>query len=397
MSETQLVPLSIRRGDGKCPFGPAAEFARLRAEEPVVRVDAPLPLAGEMPVWLVTRYADVREVMGDSDRFSNILNPDVALPDYVVGNPNFYDPPEHTRLRRFLGGEFTLKRVQEMRPRIEEIIEGCLDDMERSGPPADLVQSFALPVPSLVICELLGVPYDDRADFQRRTATLLDYSRPLQEQLAAQAEMHGYIMELAARNRTAPGDNVLGRVVREHGDELSDQELGGIGATLLVGGHETSTHMLALGTLLLLQHPEQAALVRDDPEVAGSAVEELMRYLSVASASLPRRAVVDTVVGGQAVKAGEVLVCALQSANRDEALTPDPDRFDVTRRPTPQVGFGFGPHQCLGQQLARLEMRIAFPALLRRFPGLRSAVPLEEIPFRRNLPVHGVERLPLAW
>ncbi|MBB2911392.1 cytochrome P450 [Streptosporangium becharense] len=397
MTETPPVPLPLRRGDGKCPFGPAAEFARLRAEEPVVRVDMPLLLAGEMPVWLVTRYADVREVMGDSDRFSNILNPDVARPDYLVGNPNFYDPPEHTRLRRFLSGDFTLKRVQEMRPRIEEIIEGCLDDMERSGPPTDLIQSFALPVPSLVICELLGVPYDDRADFQRQTNTLIDYSLPLQEQLAAQIEMHGYITGLVRRNRTAPGDNVLGRLVREHGDELSDEELGGIGATMLVGGHETSASMLGLGALLLLQHPEQAALVRDDPEVAGSAVEELMRYLTVAHASLPRRAVVDTVVGGQEVKAGEVVVCALPSANRDEALTADPGRFDVTRRPSPHVGFGFGPHQCLGQQLARLEMRIAFPALLRRFPGLRTAVPLEEIPFRTNAPVQGVERLPLAW
>ncbi|MFF4625528.1 cytochrome P450 [Nonomuraea jabiensis] len=294
-------------------------------------------------------------------------------------------------------GQFTVRRIKAFRPRFAELVDDALDRMEQAGGPVDLMTAYALPLPSLVICELLGVPYEDRADFQRRSDTMLDLSLTMEEQLANAIAMNAYMGGLVAVQRSDPGENILGMLVRQHGDDLSDEDLTGIGNLLLIAGHETTANMLGLGTLLLLRHPDQLALVRDDPTVVNGAVEEMLRYLSIVNNGVIRTATEEFTLAGQVIRKGERVVMSLPAANRDPALLSEPDRFDVTRRPSAHVAFGHGIHQCLGQQLARMELRIALPALLRRFPGLRLAVPYEDLRYRVLAPVNGVLSLPVAW
>jgi hypothetical protein len=261
-----------------------------------------------------------------------------------------FDPPEHTRLRRMLTPEFTVRRINRLRPWIEEIVTRHLEAMEQAGPPTDLVAAFALPVPSLVICELLGVPYADREQFQRLSSRSLDFSIPEEQQKQAYMDMLGYMATLVARQRRAPDEAMLGMLVREHGDDLTDAELTGIGNLLLFAGHETTANMVGLGTLLLLEHPEQLALLRDDPapETVERAVEELLRYLTVVNHGVTRTATEDVVLGRQRIKAGEHVMVSLPTANRDETVFQEPDRLNLTRKPEPHVAFGHGIHHCLG-------------------------------------------------
>lgn len=356
--------------------------------------------------WLVTRWQDAREVLSDPARFSNARRTGLRMPGTPemseeeiarmrAGNLLAFDPPEHSRLRKTLMPEFTGRRMKQLEPRIVEIVDQHLDAMERSGPPADLVTDFALPVPSLVICELLGVPYADREDFQRRTALLLDLSCPAETRAQLQAESRAYMAELVGREQADPGDALLGTLVREHGHDLSTDELIGIAGLLLVAGHETTSNMLGLGTLVLLHHPHQLARVRDEPAAVGPAVEELLRWLSIVHSGVPKLVVQDTEIAGTPIAAGEMLVVSLPAANRDPALVNDPDSLNISRGAMGHVAFGHGVHHCLGAPLARLEMRIAFPALLRRFPDLRPAS--DEERFRSFHAVYGMETLTVTW
>jgi cytochrome P450 len=402
MSLTSEMPLPVRRGR-HCPFGPAEEFRRLRSSEPVCLTALP---SGE-PAWVITRYADVRRVLGDTDTFSNTAAgqgpmppPRPATGDLPPPQPGYfvaYDPPEHTRLRRMVSGEFSMRRLNRLRPYIESIVEEHLDAMQEAGPPADLVQAFAQPIPSSVICELLGVPYADRADFQHRSDLLFDLTTLPDRQADNFARMRDYMLDLAARRRARPGDDLLSMLLREHGDDLSDEELAGICNLLLVAGHETTTKMLALGMFLLLQHPEQLAALRDRPDLADAATEELLRYLAVVHYGVVLTAVRDVTIGDRRIRAGDYVMCAFPSANRDEELTPDPDRLDITREPVPHLAFGYGAHHCLGAPLARMELQVCYPALLRRFPGLRLAVAPEEVRFDTHSAVYGVQSLPITW
>jgi cytochrome P450 len=383
-------------------FDPDPELAAIRDGEGVTKVMSPLGVEA----WLVTRHADVREVLSDSERFSNgeqlrfrmpgappISDEEIAY--LQAGNLLAFDPPEHTRLRRMLTGEFTVRRMRRLEPRIREIVDEHLDAMERTGPTADLVQAFALPIPSLVICELLGVPYEDRDAFQDTTRRLLDLSLPLDERRAAQMESRAYMAKLVDRKLAEPDDGLLGMLVREHGDDLTAAELGGIGTLLLLAGHETTANMLALGTLALLRHPDQLELLRNEPERVDGAIEELLRWLSIVHTGMARVTRTEVEIGGQIIGPKELVVCALPAANRDPALVPDPDTLDITRDAAGHVAFGHGVHHCLGAPLARMEMRIAFPALLRRFPGLRLATGEPE--FRSFTVVYGLTSLPVAW
>jgi cytochrome P450 len=404
VGQAASVPLHMRRTS----FDPVDDIARRRTEAPVSLVEAPIGPV-RFPAWLITRYEDVRRVLGDATHFSNsgrairthllaAVGAETAARIRVTG-PSLigHDPPDHTWMRRLVTPKFTVKRMLALRPRIEAIVTEHLDAMADGGGPVDLVQAFALPVPSLVICELLGVPYADRAGFQRRSRTQVDLGLPLEERQAAFEESHAYMAGLVRGQRARPGDNLLGSLVREHGDDLPDEELIGLGSLLLLAGHETTANMLALGTLLLLRHPEQLALLRDDPGIVDRAVEELMRYLSIVHTGVIRTATRDVTIGGKPIKAGDAVVCSLPSANRDEAVVDDPDVLDLTRKPASHVAFGHGIHHCLGAPLARMEMRIAFPALLRRFPALRLAVPFEEIEYRSASVVYGVRSLPVTW
>jgi cytochrome P450 len=388
------LPLHLQRDQ----FAPLTAIGALRDEPGLERVTDSLG----HPAWLVTRYADAREVLGDATRFSTERLPVMRIPgtdpaEMRAGNLLMTDPPEHTRLRRLLTGEFTVKRIRRLEPRVAEIVEERLDAMAQAGPPTDLVADFALPVPSLVICELLGVPYADREEFQTRASKQIDLTLPLAERGRVAAESRAYMGDLVDRAFADPADDMLGMLVREHREDLTRNELIGISSLLLIAGHETTANMLALGTLALLRHPEQAAMVRDDPDAVAPAIEELMRYLSIVHASVPRIAVVDTEVAGQAIAAGDMVLVALAAADRDRALVEDPDRLDVGRAAAPHVAFGHGVHHCLGAPLARMEMAVAFPALLRRFPTLAATTDPARADFREGTFIYGMRSLPLTW
>lgn len=397
------VPLAYRREHPR-PFDPVQELLRLREEESLTRQLAP---NGE-PVWLVTRHADARQVLSDR-RFSTALTPRtlirpkatgpaaIASPARQPGSFLGYDPPEHTRLRRMVTSAFSARRMNLLGERVAEIVRQRVDALEAAGPPTDLVTSFALPVPSLVICEMIGVPQDERADFQRRAHHAFDQTLDQDELVNTFAPMWEYIASLVARQRENPDDTILGGLIREHGAELTDTELTGITNLLLLAGHDTTANMLSLGTLLLLTNPDTLHAVRDEPDAVNPAVEEMLRYLSVAQTGLVRTATQDIELGGQLIKAGDHVMLSLSTANRDPGLYADPDRFDITRDADHHLAFGHGIHFCLGAPLARTEMRLAFPALLRRLPGLRLAVPFEEIPFRRFATVYGLVSLPVEW
>jgi cytochrome P450 len=279
-------------------------------------------------------------------------------------------------------------------PRVEEIVAEHLDAMAQAGPPAELVGDFALPVPSMVICELLGVPYADRGEFTARSSRQLDSTIDVGERLRLADEARAYMTDLVARHRADPGEDLLGMLIREHAADITDAELVGIGNLLLIAGHETTSNMLSLGTLALLEHPDQLARVRDDPASVDAAVEELLRWLTVVHGGFPRAATRDTTVGGHPVAAGELVIGSLAAANRDPEVVERGDELDLSRTPAPHLAFGHGIHHCLGAPLARIEMRVAFPALLQRFPTLHLA---GEPEFRHRTLIYGLHRLPLAW
>ncbi|WP_414636050.1 cytochrome P450 [Amycolatopsis sp.] len=386
----------------RCPFDPPDELGRLRARHPVSRMIYPDGHAG----WLVTGHAAVRAVLADlrfSSRQELILHAPIPHPLAPRGEPvpampgtlTRVDPPEHTRYRRLLTGQFTVRRMKQLAHHIEEIAEEHLDALEKAGPPGDLVRGYALPIPSLVICELLGVPYADHERFQRDAATLFNLEGKAENMMAALTDLTDYLGELVRRKRAEPADDLLTGLVTS--GALTDAELTTIGLTLLVAGHETTANMLALGTFALLEHPDQLAALRAEESLIDNAVEELLRYLSIVHIGPVRVALEDVELEGELIKAGDHVTLNLPAANRDPARFPDPDELDITRPATGHVAFGHGVHQCLGQQLARIEMRVAFPALLRRFPGLRLAVPANEVPARPHAAIYGLDRLPVTW
>jgi cytochrome P450 len=397
MTQAPPVPLHMRRDR----FDPVEEMTRIREDEGVRELETGYGARA----YMVTRYADVREVLSDGSRFSNagaFRPPDDTRTDAErdrdrAGNLLAYDPPEHSRLRRMLTPEFTVRRMRRLEPRIVEIVEDHLDALARSDPPADLVSGFALPIPSLVICELLGVPYADRDEFQDRTGQLLDLSLELDLRRRLARENREYMSALVAQAQVDPGEDMLGMLVREHGHDLTTDELIGIGELLLIAGHETTSNMLGLGTLALLRHPDQLALVREDPAATAPAIEELLRWISIVHTGVVRTTTTEVEIAGTRIGAGELVFCALPTANRDPALLADPERLDVRRGAPGHLAFGHGVHHCLGAPLARMEMRIAFPALLRRFPQLALAVPYEELSFRAYHFVYGLRALPVTW
>jgi cytochrome P450 len=378
---------------------PVAELGRRREEQPVSRLD----LFGNT-VWLVTRHADVRQVLGNaatfSNDFANLLAAggadveDLGLTD--PGGLGFTDPPEHTRLRRLLAPAFSARRLDALLPRIREIVDARLDAIEAAGPGADLVELFATAVPSLVIGEFLGVPEDEQLEFGKLAAGRFDLLESILSPLDSAAASIEYLLGLIERQRKDPGGGLLGRLIAENPD-VDDRTLAGLADGLLVGGHETTASMIALGAIVLLTDPGRADQLLAEGADADAMVEELLRYLTVVQVAFPRIARAHTMIADQPVAAGDLVLCSLSSANRDAALGPDLERVDLTRAPTPHLAFAYGIHHCLGAQLARLELRVAFPALVRRLPTLRLAVDPAEIRYRERSIVYGVEKLPVTW
>ena len=398
MSGDNSPPVHTRRQG----FGPADE---LRAAGKLTRISIGSG-AEATSIWLAAGHAVVRQVLGDHKRFSTRrrFNPrdeiggkGVFRPRELVGNLMDYDPPEHTRLRQLMTPGFTQRRMRRLAPRIEQIVTERLDSMEQAGSPADLIEFVADEVPGAVLCELIGVPQDDRVMFMQLCHGHLDPSRSQKRRAAAGEAFSRYLLAMMARERKNPGDGLIGTIVAEHGDTITDEELRGFCVQVMLAGDDNISGMIGLGVLALLQHPGQIAALRGDDKSADRAVDELIRYLTVPYAPTPRTAMADVTVADQVIKEGETVLCSLPMANRDPDLLPDVDRLDVTREPVPHVAFGHGVHHCLGSALARLELRIAYTGLWQRFPTLRLADPAQETMFRTSTPAYGLTSLMVAW
>ncbi len=401
MTSTAEIPeFPMTRAAG-CPFDPPPAARALQAEAPLARVRL---WDGSTP-WLVTRYAEQRALLADPRVSADITRPGYPSPAPLPKGGTgisfiLMDNPEHARLRKMVTAPFTIRRTAAMRPAVQQIVDEQIDRLLAGPKPADLVEAFALPVPSLVICELLGVPYTDHDFFQENSKVIIRRDAKPEERAAGHQALVGYLDRLMGEKLAEPADDLLsGLATRVHAGELSRTEAAQMGVLLLIAGHETTANMIALGTLALLEHPDQLALLResDDPALVASAVEELLRYLNITHNGRRRVALEDIEVAGETIRAGEGLIMANDVANRDPAVFPDGDRLDVTRDSHRHVAFGFGVHQCLGQPLARLELQVVYSTLYRRIPTLAPATGVERIPFKHDGSVYGVYELPVTW
>ncbi|WP_064456453.1 cytochrome P450 [Streptomyces hygroscopicus] len=384
-----------------CPFDPPPALRDRQQEGPLSRVRL---WDGSTP-WLVTRYADQRALLADPRVSADITRPGYPLQSPLPpGGPGISfilkDDPEHARLRRMVTAPFAIKRVEAMRPGVQKIVDDLIDDLLAGPKPVDLVDAFALPVPSLVICQLLGVPYADHDFFQTNSKVIINLDVTPEQRSAAHGNLIGYLDGLMAEKIARPVDDLLsGLATRVTAGELSREEAARMGVLLLIAGHETTANMIALGTLALFEHPDQLALLRDtdDPVLVSSAVEELLRYLHITHNGRRRVATEDIEIAGEVIRAGEGLILANDIANRDPEVFAEPDRLDIRRDARRHVAFGFGVHQCLGQPLARMELQVVYGTLYRRIPTLRPATELERIPFKHDGSVYGVYELPVTW
>jgi len=399
MTESQSVPRTQPTAR-TCPFDPPPEYKTLREQEPI----APMTFRDGLTGLLASSYDEVRAVLGDPRFGSNrrVVRPgdsttdESPLPPPAPGMFIMMDAPEHTRYRRLLTGQFTVRRMRQLTPLVEQFVTERLDAMADVEGPVDLVRAFALPIPSLVICELLGVPYADRERFQRDSAAMINLGTSAEAAQRATVSINQLIHQLVLTKRAEPTDDLLSDLVQA--GDLTDEELTNVGTLLLIAGHETTANMIALGTMCLLENPEQLAALRADPTLMDGAVEELLRYLTIVQFGPRRTAHKDVELNGRQIKAGTTVLTSVVSANRDATHFPgDPDAFDVRRPNSPHLAFGHGIHQCLGQQLARVEMKVALSALFDRFPTLRLAVPAKDVPMRDDMIIYGVHALPVTW
>jgi cytochrome P450 len=384
------------------PFNPPEDYAELREHQPFARVRL---WDGTHP-YLLTKFDDIRVVLSNP-KFSCEPNRE-GFPHVFEGrmvadkaDRSFLrlDNPEHDRLRRMVTKEFTVRRIEQLTPRIEETVDRLITQYSQLPQGSDFVEHFSAPLPTEIITFLLGIPYEDHAFFHEATRIQFGSKSTPAEVRKSLDDLFNYLDALITRKEREPQDDIVSRLVAEqlkpgHVDRLT---LINIVRLLLSAGHQTTQNMTALGVLTLLQHPDQLALIKSNPEMIPGAVEELLRFSSVLHVGARRVALEDIDVNGKLVKAGEGVICSIPAANRDPNLFPDPDRFDVERDAARHVAFGFGMHQCLGQVLARAELRIVYGSLFNRLPNLRLAVPFEKLRFRHDMFVYGVHELPLAW
>jgi cytochrome P450 len=398
MTRDPAASFPIRR---TCPFSPPAEYQDLQERSPISRVTLPTGATA----WALTRHEDIRAMLADTRFSSDRLNPafpalfERAIRDGVRPSLIAMDPPEHGPARRAVLGEFTVRRMEALRPRVQEIADSHLDEMLAGPRPADLVQALSLPVPSLVICELLGVPYADHDFFQSRSSVLLRRSIPVDERMRARDELRSYLDELVSQKEQTGTDDLIGRQIakrRENGT-YDHEDLVSLAVLLLIAGHETTANMISLGTVALLEHPDNLAAIRDDPAKTPGAVEELLRYFTIAELASSRVATEDVEIGGVLIRAGEGVLTLANAANHDPAAFSHPDQLNIERGARHHVAFGFGPHQCLGQNLARIELQVVFDTLFRRVPGLRLAAPVDDLPFKDDGNIYGLYALPVTW
>ncbi|MGW1712608.1 cytochrome P450 [Streptomyces sp. NPDC002156] len=392
------------RADG-CPFDPPPALRPLTAGKGLAKVRI---WDGSTP-WIVTGHAEQRTLLND---------PRVSVDERLPGFPHWHegaasavayrprsvfnsDAPEHTRYRRIMTSPFTFKRVEALRPTIQKITDDLIDAMLAGPKPADLVQALALPLPTLMISELLGVPYEDHEFFQQKASIGIDRYATAEQTAAVFTELNGYLVRLVEAKAADPGDDALSDIAqRVNAGDITVAEAAMMGLGLHAAGHETSANMIALAVVALLEHPDQLALLRDtdDPKVVAGAVEELLRYLGIIHGGQRRIATEDIEIGGEVIRAGEGIVVELLSANRDANFFPEPDRLDLHRaNARHHNAFGFGIHQCVGQQLARVELQVVYGTLFRRIPSLALATTVDEIEFKQDHLAYGVHALPVTW
>jgi hypothetical protein len=390
--------------DRRCPFDPPADL--------VARNDLPLTKVRQwdgLEPWLITRYDEVRAVLTDR-RFSA----DPRKPGYPekteaygasVGqdrNLRTMDPPEHGEQKRMLIRDFTIKRVDEMKPAIQARVDSLIDDMLAKGPPADIVRDYAVPIPTMVICELLGVPYKDRDFFNHHTEICMSSDHSLEEATGSSQELYDYIDRLLDVKAAEPRNDLLSRLVVEQllPGVQTRREVVEMARLILMAGHDTTANMVAMGTVALLTHPEQAEIMRgplSKPELS-TAIDELFRYVNVTHTGRRRVATEDVMVGEQLIRAGEGVIVMTNLADRDERVFPAADKLDLWRaNARTLMAFGAGDHRCMGAFLSKAEMEIAFATLWRRIPSLKLAVPFEALSFREEGVVYGVRKVPVTW
>ncbi len=404
LADTVIPEYPMERASA-CPFAPPPAMTELNGTKPLSRVRI---WDGSTP-WLITGYEVGRELFADSrvsvdDRKPGFPHWNEHMLSTVEKRPRSVftsDAEEHTRFRRMLSRPFTFKRVEGLRPAIQKVTDECIDAILAGPQPADLVTALALPVPTVVISEMLGVPYEDHEFFQHHANVGLARYASAEDGQKGAMSLHRYLIDPVKKKMETPAEDAVSDLAeRVTAGEISVKEAAQLGTGLLIAGHETTANMIGIGILALLENPEQADLLRntDDPKLIGNAVEELMRYLSIIQNGQRRIALEDIEIAGETIKTGEGIILDLAPENWDGATFPDPEKLDLARENAgQQLGFGYGRHQCVGQQLARAEMQIVFHTLLRRIPTLRLAIPFDEVPFKDDRLAYGVYGLPCEW
>lgn len=397
LSGVSVLPRKLTMPLRRAGIDPVPELATLRAQRPVAKIGRVLG----RNVWIVTSHEQARAVLNDTVSYSTDIRPILGGDASVaIGGLGFTDPPDHTRLRRYLIPEFSARRLAVLAPKVVEIVEHQLDLLAASNDPSgpsdvvDFVSACAFPIPFHVICELLGMPGEDRERFRELGHARFDVTGGGAGTFGAMSQSQEFLAEVVRAQRREPGDGLIGALVRKHGDELGDAELTGLVDGVFTGGYETSASMLALGVVTLLSDREAFALAADETAVDG-VVSELLRYLSVVQIAFPRFARQDMTLFGQQVRAGDAVVCSLSGANRDKVFAERPDEMDPRRTGRGHLAFGHGMHRCIGSELARMELRATFLSLARRYPDMALAVDPQELQFREMSIVHGIESLPV--
>jgi cytochrome P450 len=399
-NDPPLFPL-----ERKCPFQPPAEYAELRAEKPVFKVK--LAVSGK-EVWVVSRQEHVRRVLTDPNMSSSFVNPGYPLqvpvpPEALAAMETplvAMDPPQHGQHRRAIIPELTVKRVQALRPRVQEVVDEHITAMLEKGGPQDLLTELAIPVPSLILCEMLGVPSEDIPHFRDFAERTVRSDVTPQDIAMAMEEMDAYLDKLVTSKETEPTDDLLGRVVsknREEDSPLTHRELVALARMFISGGFATLTNMIVLGVGVLLENPDQLERLKQDPSLTKNAIEELLRYLSIADSATSRTATEDIEIEGVLIRKGEGIIALNGSANRDERAFENPDTLDIFREIGLHSAFGHGIHQCPGASLVRVELEIVYNTLFARIPTLRLAVPADELPFKKYTLIQGLDALPVTW
>jgi cytochrome P450 len=399
LAKLTIIPEKVKFPMRRLGTDPVPKLAEVRAAGPLHE----LPLPFGIRVWLVPGYAESREVLTDNVSYSNdirhLFSGDGPTTGDDIGGLGFTDPPLHTRLRKIITPEFTMRRLARLRPIIADILGRQLDEFEASGSPADLAATVAFPVPFQTITSLLGMDFDDAATFQRLGGARFDLTGGATA-FGAMSEQREFLFAAVAKQRIEPGPGLIGQIIRDEGDNITDADLAGLADGVFTGGFETTAGMIALSTLVLLRDPAHAEIMRTGtPEQIDRTIEELLRYLSVVQLAFPRFAKEDMHIFGRTIRKGDVLLSSLPGANRDSAaMGESPDSFDPFRVPASgHLAFGHGAHRCIGAELARMELRIVLPELFRRFTDLALAIPESDVKFRQLSFVYGVDELPVSF